>query len=220
MFDETRLSPNYGYPRGTAGRGGQRIEGVGVHISGGELAGNLSWISNPRANASYNVLVARDGKAILLVPTANAAWAHGAVRNSKWPMLRNGVNPNLHTLSIARVGSDQRKWDPPQMDTIVKIIKAWSKEFNFPAKWPNVFGHKHIDSVNRYFCPGDLFLSELYVQLATFDAEPEILPSNRMFRVIAGSYADRHNAEMVMANLRRMGVTGVFIDIYDRGSGS
>ncbi len=215
MFDETHLSPNFGYPRrGTKGRQGYKIEGVCVHISGGEWAGNRAWIMNPAASASYNVLVKRDGKAAMFVDPNDAAWSHGAVRSPKWPLLKTGVNPNLYTLSICRVGSDQRKWDPPQMDTIVRIIKLWANEFDFPAKWPNVFGHKHIDSVNRWYCPGDPFLNELYVRLAVPDIEPEPALPNTVFRVVAGSYKDRHNAEMVAANLRRMGVTGVFIDLH------
>lgn len=213
MYDETHLSPNFGYPRrGTKGRQGEKILGVGVHISGGEWPGNLAWILNPKANASYNVLIKRDGKAALFVPPENAAWSHGAIKKPNWPLLKKGVNPNLYTLSISRVGSDQRKWDPPQMDTTVRIIKEWSKEYNFPAEWPHVFGHRHIDSVDRWYCPGDAFLKELWIRLAQEEVEPSPPSGGVMWRVIAGSYRDLHNANMVKANLQRMGVTGVFIE--------
>ncbi len=213
MYDEKHLSPNYGYPRGTKGRNGQKIIGVGVHISGAEWPSNLAWIMNPKANAAYNVLVKRDGKAALFVDPGNAAWSHGAINKATWPLLKSGVNPNLCTLSISRVGSDQRRWEEPQMETTVRIIKAWAKEYGFPAAWPHVFGHRHIDSVNRWYCPGDEFLKELYIRLEVPDEEPEPVPDKGiLWRVIAGSYADRHTAEMVRANLIRMGVKGAFLE--------
>lgn len=213
MYDETVLSPNFGYPkRGTKGRGNQKIIGVGVHISGGEYPGNIAWLTRPNGGSSYNVLVKRDGKAVLLVDPANAAWAHGKISKPKWSLLKTGVNPNLYTLSISRVGSNQNLWDPPQMDTIVRIIKSWSAQYGFPAEFPHVFGHKHIDSVDRWYCPGDPFLKELYVRLQIDDKPEPVEPEKDvMWRVIAGSYKDKHTAEMVRANLMRMGVTGVFL---------
>ena len=213
MYDEFIKSPNFGYPRrGTTGRQGQKIIGVGVHISGGEYPGNIAWLTNPKSTASYTVLVKRDGKAVQLVDESNAQWAHGAIRSSKWPLLKSGVNPNLFTLAISRVGSNQNLWDPPQMDTIVRIIRAWSKKYNFPAEWPHVFGHKDIDAVNRWYCPGDPFLKELYVRLAMDEAIPGPVPDDVLWQVIAGTYADRQNAELVRGNLMRMGVTGVFLN--------
>ena len=218
--DEVYKSPNFGYPkRGTKGRQGEKPIGVGVHISGGEWEGNKAWILNPKANASYNVLIKRDGTIAQFVDPSNAAWSHGAIKSPKWPLLRSGINPNIYTLSISRVGSDQRKWDPPQMDSTVKVIKQWSKEYGFPAEWPHVFGHKHIDSVNRWYCPGDPFLNELYVRLAIEDTPEELpdelpdeLPEQTVWQVIAGSYRDKHTAEMVRGNLLRMGVTGVYLN--------
>jgi hypothetical protein len=171
MYDEIYQSPNWGYPRGTRGRAGQKIIGVGVHISGAEWPSNHAWIMNPSACASYNVLVKRDGKAAMFVDPANPAWSHGAINKPNWPLLKSGVNPNLYTLSISRVGSDQRKWDEPQMETTVRIIRAWANEYGFKPEWPHVFGHKHIDSVGRWFCPGDPFLNELYKRL-----EAEVKP--------------------------------------------
>ena len=213
MYDEFIKSPNFGYPRrGTLGRQGQKIIGVGVHISGGGYPGNIAWLTNPKSTASYTVLVKRDGKAVQLVDESNAQWAHGAIRSSKWPLLKSGLNPNLNTLAISRVGSNQNLWDPPQMDTIVRIIKAWAKKYGFPAEFPHVFGHKDIDTINRWYCPGDPFLKELYVRLAVEDTPEDKEQDQVMWQVIAGSYRDRHNAEMVRGNLLRMGVTGVFLN--------
>ncbi len=165
VYDEVYNSPNQGYPRGTKGRNGHKIEGVCVHITGAEWPSNKSWIMNPAANASYNAIVKRDGDIALFVPEENAAWSHGKIEKSSWPLLKQGVNPNLYTLSVSRVGRNQNLWDRPQMDSTVALILHWAKKYNFEPRWPHVFGHKHIDSVGRWFCPGDPFLNELYKQL-------------------------------------------------------
>jgi len=170
-YDLTYYSPNFGYPKGSPGRSGQKIIGVGVHITGAEYQSNYSWIMNPAANASYNAMVKRDGAIVSFVAEENAAYSHGKVQKSTWPLLKSGVNPNLYTLSISRVGSNQNLWDPPQMDSTVKMIMHWAQKYNFEPRWPYVFGHKHIDSVGRWFCPGDPFLTELYRRL-----EAEVKP--------------------------------------------
>ena len=165
IYDEVHRSPNFGYPKGSSGRNGQKIIGVAVHISGAEWQSNQSWIMNPVANASYNALIKRDGKIAQFVEEHNAAYSHGKINRPNWPLLKSGANPNLYTLSVSRVGSNQNLWDAPQMDSTVRLILYWAKRYNFEPKWPYVFGHKHIDSVGRWFCPGDPFLTELYKRL-------------------------------------------------------
>lgn len=39
---------------------------------------------------------------------------------------------------------------------------------------------------------------------------------NTFYRVIAGSYNDKNNADIQVANLRKLGVKGVFIDIFEK----
>ena len=166
IYNEIYRSPNYGYPKGSNGRKGQKVIGVGVHITGAEWQSNYNWIMNPKANASYNAMIKRDGSIVSFVQEENAAYSHGKIVKPNWPLLKSGVNPNLYTLSVSRVGSNQNLWDPPQMDSTVRLILYWSKRWGFEPKWPYVFGHRHIDSVGRWFCPGDPFLKELYRRLA------------------------------------------------------
>ena len=61
IYNEVYKSPNYGYPKGSVGRKGHKIIGVGVHITGAEWQSNYNWIMNPAANASYNAMIKRDG---------------------------------------------------------------------------------------------------------------------------------------------------------------
>ena len=185
IYDLKYFSPNFGYPKGSNGRNGHKIIGVGVHISGAEWQSNYNWIMNPSANASYNAIILRDGKIVQLVPETDAAYSHGKIDKPSWPLLRNGVNPNLYTLSVARVGSNQNVWDSPQMDSMVRLILYWADKYNFKPEWPAVFGHKHIDSVNRWYCPGQPFLDELYKRLAATQQKwPPEYPIPKIERII------------------------------------
>jgi len=181
IYDGKYDSPNFGYPKGSNGRKGNKIIGVGVHISGAEWQSNYNWIMNPVANASYNTMIKRDGSIIQLVPEENAAYSHGRINQSKWPLLKFGINPNLYTLSVARVGSNQNIWDAPQMDSMVKLILHWAEKYDFKPEWPTVFGHKHIDSIGRWYCPGDPFLTELYKRLeSAVKPKPDSVPDETM----------------------------------------
>jgi len=173
IYNGSYPTKNFGYPKGTQGRNGHSIVGVGVHISGARWASNLSWIQNPSSNASYNCIVRRAGSKMLLVPERNAAYSHGRVNRPSWPLLKSGVNPNLYTLSIARTGSNQNEWTEKQMDSTVEVIMYWSEKYGFPPRWPYVFGHFHIDSVNRAYCPGEEFFEELLKRLEREEIKKE-----------------------------------------------
>ncbi len=177
IYHDKYFSPNFGYPKGKKGRNGHKVIGIGVHISGAEWTSNYNWIMNPAANASYNTIIDRTGKIIQLVPESDAAYSHGRIQKPNWPLLKTGVNPNLYTLSVSRVGSNQNTWDPPQMDSMVKYILYAANKYGFEPKWPYVFGHQHIDSVGRWYCPGKPFLDELYNCLARATVIPVETPA-------------------------------------------
>jgi N-acetyl-anhydromuramyl-L-alanine amidase AmpD len=167
VYHETYYSPNFGYPKGTTGRRGYRIEGAGVHITGAEWASNYSHIMNPSSNASYNALIKRDGTRVSLVAEDSCAYSHGKLNNATWPLLKWGANPNWYSLSVSRVGSNQNVWDPPQMESMLELLKHWSEKYGFPLARPHIFGHFEIDSVDRWYCPGRPFFDELVRRMAT-----------------------------------------------------
>jgi hypothetical protein len=211
IYDETHNSPNWGYPRGKPGRNGHKIIGIGVHIGGGSFRSNYNHIMNAGALASYNAYVKLDGSVVQFVAEENPAWSHGKIVKPTWPLLKSGVNPNLYTLSISREGSNQNLWQPEQMISTIKVIKHWANKYNIPLKRPHIFGHFEIDSVGRWYCPGRPFFDALIKELEKED-EPLIKPEAVWFRVIAGSYRDRDNAEMMRKNLLRQGI-GAFIEV-------
>lgn len=177
IYHETYNSPNFGYGgKGNPGRHGHKIIGAGVHITGGEWESNRNWILNPASNASYNCVIKRDGTRAQFVAESNPAYSHGRINKATWPLLKTGVNPNIYTLSVARVGSNQNLWTPEQMESTLEILKYWSEKYNFPLARPHVFGHFEIDAAGRWYCPGKPFFDELVRRMATYSAPAVPVP--------------------------------------------
>ncbi len=212
LYDATYRSPNYGYPKGTHGRRGQKIIGICLHITGAAWQSNYNWIMNPAANASYNAVVRDDGSVVSLVPEENAAYSHGRINRATWPLLQTGVNPNLYTLSLARTGANQRTWTTAQLNSTLKVLQSWSRAYDIPLKRPYIFGHFEIDSVGRWYCPGEGFFNRVTTELAKLNlddvpadtgSDPD--PIRLWHRVIAGSFRDQAFAEKREKTLNNMG---------------
>jgi len=204
MYDEVYKTPNFGYPKGANGRKGQKIIAIGLHISGGNWRSNYNWIMNPKANASYNAIVKDDGRIVSLVPEENAAYAHGKIAKSTWPLLKPGINPNLSTLSLARTGADQRRWTTAQLDATIKIINHWCFKYGIKPARPFIFGHFEIDSVGRWYCPGKNFFETVISELVTGGLLADDQPA-RLYKVIAGSFRVKGNAEVRLILLAKLG---------------
>ncbi len=218
IYDEIYQSPNFGYPKGSFGRGGRKIEAICLHISGASWQSNFNWIMNPAANASYNALIKEDGTVVSLVPEQNAAYSHGRINKPSWPLLKEKVNPNLYTLSLARTGANQNTWTPAQLASTLKVLKYWGEKYEIPLKRPHIFGHFEIDSTGRWYCPGKAFFERVIREL---EAEINLAGQGQgasaqpvvWHRVIAGSYKHPDNAVKQMQQLRANGIDA-FIDRY------
>lgn len=226
IYDVIEQSPNFGYPRrGTLGRGGHKIDSICLHITGGSYDSASNWIKRPEALAGYNAIIRLDGTVVQFVEEQNAAWAHGKVDRPSWPLLRAGINPNQHSLSLARVGSNQNTWTPAQLRATLDVLKYWGHKYDITLKRPYVFGHFEIDSVNRWYCPGRPFFDEVIKQLPAVNSA--ILPKNPInepkndevtwYRVVAGSYRRRENAEKQREMLQAQGINAFVVNFSPGG---
>jgi len=150
-------SPNYGYPRGTEGRGGHQVIAIVNHIMQGTLAGTDAWFNNPAAKASAHFGIGRDGTIHQYVKLGNAAWANGAVRSPSWPLLKKGVNPNLYTVSIEHEGYSGDKLTPEQYQATLALHKWLIEELDLEVNRDTIIGHYRIDSEWKAGCPGPGF---------------------------------------------------------------
>jgi len=209
IYSAKYISPNFGYPKGASGRRGHghdgSIIGIGVHVSGANFQSNYNWIMNPSANASYNALIRLDGRIISLVPEMNPAYSHGRINNPSWPLLKSGVNPNIYTLSVARTGANQNTWTTEQMESMVKLLKYWSDKYDIPLEEPYVFGHHHIDSVGRWYCPGGPFWDALLIELDKVRNDPPIPPEiSPVYRVIVASNETYEESKEALDKIQKL----------------
>ncbi len=212
MYEEVFRSPNFGYPKGSHGRCGQKIIGVCLHITGAAWQSNYHWIMNPAANASYNAVVRDDGSVVSLVPEENAAYSHGRINRATWPLLKRGINPNLYTLSLARTGANQRTWTGEQLASTLQVLAAWSKRYDFPLQRPYVFGHFEIDSIGRWYCPGEGFFERVITALPGLEnAGQESAGGALWYRVVTASFREAQNALRHRDDLESIGINAFIV---------
>ncbi len=148
-------SPNFGYPDGTHGRLGYKPFAIVMHIAEGSLAGCDAWFNNPNnIDSSTQYCVGKRGEIHQYVAEEDAAWGNGRVRKPSWPLLIEGSNPNLYTISIEHEGFTGEPWTEEMLEADIWLIQRIAKRWNIPLDPDHVIGHYRIDSVYRANCPG------------------------------------------------------------------
>lgn len=160
-------SPYFGYPDGVKGRNGYQPIAVVLHIAEGSLAGCDAWFNSPNnQGSSTHYAIGKRGEIHQYVAEEDAAWGNGQVRKPTWPLLIEGVNPNLYTVSIEHEGFTGEPWTEAMFHADVWLVRRITQQWNIPVDRDHIIGHYHIDSVTRARCPGtglpwDRLLAEL-----------------------------------------------------------
>lgn len=128
------------------------------------LAHSLDWHQNPGSEASCHFMIDRDGTAYQLVSTTRAAWTNGDVKNPRrdMPALNEAlakahINMNDWCVTIEYV-ADRR--NPPTEAQYRKGIEIAAYVRDLYGVPPHRYGqlrHSDINSVDRWYCPGDGF---------------------------------------------------------------
>ncbi|GIO13526.1 hypothetical protein J19TS2_30810 [Cohnella xylanilytica] len=182
-------------------RNGQRYTPIVIvnHISAGTLGSMDNWFRNPKAEASSQFGVARDGRVHQYVRVENAAWTQGltaaAIPRATAPIIRQmGVNPNLYCVSIEHEGYVDGHVDEHGQVIVENFgldgtltetqfwTSAWLHKYiqseveriyghHIPLTPEYVLGHYQIDPVRKPFCPGPNFpWARLYAELAVAES--------------------------------------------------
>jgi N-acetyl-anhydromuramyl-L-alanine amidase AmpD len=171
-------SPNY------FSSGALPIKAIVLHGTAGGAAGALQELTNskpnnPDARVSSNYLISTGGKIYRLVPwwTGRRAWANGLINNPDrsiaWLMMcqRNGINPNLCTLSIEHEAASadmiaRRSMPAAQLASSLELIRKLLKDTGLlRANQQTILGHYQIDGATRQNCPGVISIPEYISQL-------------------------------------------------------
>lgn len=140
----------------TPGRYSRKIIAIVCHITAGLMPGCLSWMRNPKAQASAHYLVTKKGEIYQLVQDGDTAWHAGFVNKPSWD-LYDGSNPNRYTLGIEFECLSGGELTEPQYQAGLNLIGMLSKKYQIPLDTKHIIGHYRIDAVNRPNDPGPNF---------------------------------------------------------------
>lgn len=125
------LPPLYWAPSPNQSTRRERISGVVMHETEGNFEGAVSWLRQPRAQASAHLVLAEDGtRAAQLVPWTAKAW--------------HAVGANSHTLGLELAGFTAKRNLPEQIARAARIVGYWCHRFDIPAKKGDAHGYNGI----------------------------------------------------------------------------
>jgi N-acetylmuramoyl-L-alanine amidase len=89
---------------------------VVLHHTAGYFEGDLSWLCNPKANASANYLIAKNGNVYELVPIQYAAWHTGAA-------VPGWGNADTIGIEISNFGDGKDPFTDEQISSTAELLK-------------------------------------------------------------------------------------------------
>ena len=151
-------SPNF-----AVGRKGYKPMAIFFHIEAGTEGGTQNWFKNPASQVSAHYSISKQGEITQYVKEEDTAWAVGRVTNPSWEFYKQGVNPNLTTISIENEGYPQDGFTDAQVETNIwlaaEICKRWDIDVSNETveSHQRLCGHYQLDPISRHQCPGDKF---------------------------------------------------------------
>lgn len=141
------LSPNF-----AKGRKEYKPEVIVLHISAGTAESCIGWFSNPISQVSSHYMVSKKGDIYSFVNEEDTAWCNGRVDNPTYKLYKNGVNPNLYTVSIENEGQDLSLAPEAQIHALVELIRTITAKWGIPVDRDHIIGHYQIFS-KKPVCP-------------------------------------------------------------------
>lgn len=162
----------------SAGRRGQKVQAIVNHIAQGSLAGCDSWFNNHASGVSAHYCVGKNGEIHQYVRDEDTAYGNGVVKRPDLSIpwladaVRQGINPNLLTISIEHEGFSGDEMPEEQYQASLALNRALLAENGLEANDHTLIGHHKINSVDKLNCPGTGFpWARLFADLAE-TAEP------------------------------------------------
>lgn len=120
-------TPNRSY------RLGARVDGIVIHETEGGYAGAVSWLRNPRSDASAHLVLREDGlHATQLVP-----WSSRLGRSKAW----HAANANRYTIGLELAGFTANPNKSEQLARAARIVGWWCTTYNIPTHQGDQYGH-------------------------------------------------------------------------------
>lgn len=157
-------------------RNGWKPDMIVSHIAEGTYDGTISWLCNPKSQASAHFVISKKGEITQLVDIREAAWGNGTSTDSKknnhyskssLKIVRDRkTNANYYTISIEHEGfynQGKGKLTPEQLEATIWLHKYIIDEvkniygIEIPLDREHIVGHYQIDPIRKPNCPGSNF---------------------------------------------------------------
>lgn len=156
-------------------RGKWKPDMIVWHIADGTYNGTIGWEKNPASQISSHFVLGKSGEITQLVPLDKAAWTQGKMCNPTSSIVksRNGINPNLYSISIECEGfwkDTKGKLSDAALKSAIELTKHIVAEVkriygvDIPIDRQHIIGHCEINPVTRPHCPGELFPYDSIIQ--------------------------------------------------------
>ena len=105
-----------------------------IHATEASYGGTIAWFANPRARASANYVVGRDGAVTQMVPWWHIAWHAG----NGWV--------NAHSLGIEHEGYTNTPWTftDAEYRTSAQLVAQLARRYRIPLDRRHVIGHNEV----------------------------------------------------------------------------
>jgi N-acetyl-anhydromuramyl-L-alanine amidase AmpD len=113
----------------------RKITTIVIHATdGGSLIGNVSWLTNDKAEASSHYVVSRDGTIVQVVPLHDVAWHSG----------NRGVN--VHSIGIEHVGEtyDPAGFTAAEYRSSAQLVAWLVRRYDIPIDRTHIIGHADV----------------------------------------------------------------------------
>ena len=122
----------------TAHRQESAIRFIVIHVSEGSFPGTVAWLRDPRAHASANFVVGRDGQVQQLVPLHDIAWHAG-----NWAY-------NVRSIGIENEGftDDPAGFTAKQYRAAARIAAVIARRAVIPIDRRHIIGHNEVPDPN------------------------------------------------------------------------
>lgn len=136
-------------------RRGYKPVAVVMHIAEGTLANCDDWFNQScNIDSSAHFCVGKGGEIHQYVEENEAAWGNGDVKQPSWPLLVDGVNPNLYTVSIEHEGHTGEPWTEAMLAADVWLISGICQRWGIVPGPDTIIGHYRINGLDKTRCPG------------------------------------------------------------------
>jgi N-acetyl-anhydromuramyl-L-alanine amidase AmpD len=114
------------------------IHFIVIHVSEGGFLGTVSWLRDPRAHASANFVVSREGQVQELVPLHDIAWHAG-----NWAV-------NQQSIGIENVGftDDPAGFTPAEYQATARLAAVVARRSLIPIDRQHIIGHYQVPDPN------------------------------------------------------------------------